>query len=80
MPGHIGNPYVRCRKPECLKDRDCHTTLTCRNEKCVDPCDCAEYAECSARNHRGICTCIPDYTGNPHGIACTPSKNIDLEN
>ena len=79
MPGHIGNPYVRCRKPECLKDRDCHTTLTCSNEKCVDPCDCAQNADCTPWNHREICNCIPDYKGNPYGgIGCTPSKSFSF--
>ena len=78
LPGHIGNPYDRCRKPECLTDPDCPTTLTCRNEKCVDPCDCAENADCTARNHRGICNCFPDFTGDPYGIACTPSKIFEL--
>ena len=77
LPGHIGNPYDRCRKPECLTDSDCHTTLSCRNEKCVDPCDCAQNADCTPRNHRGICNCIPDFTGDPYGIACRPSKAID---
>ena len=76
LPDHIGNPYDRCRKPECLTDPDCSTTLTCRNEKCVDPCDCAQYADCTARNHRGICKCQPGYTGDPYGIACTPSKSL----
>ena len=78
LPDHIGNPYDKCRRPECLTDPDCHTTLTCRNEKCVDPCDCARNAECNPRNHRGICKCIPDYTGDPYGIACTPSKIISF--
>ena len=72
LPDHIGNPYERCRRPECLTDPDCSTTLTCRNEKCVDPCDCARYADCTPRNHRGICICQPGYTGDPYGIACTP--------
>jgi hypothetical protein len=76
LPGHIGNPYERCRRPECLTDPDCSTTLTCRNEKCVDPCDCAQNADCTPRNHRGICICRPDFTGDPYGIACTPSKNL----
>ena len=74
LPDHIGNPYDRCRRPECLTDPDCSTTLTCRNEKCVDPCDCAQNADCTPRNHRGICNCIPDFTGDPYGIACSPSK------
>ena len=78
MPGHIGNPYDRCRRPECLTDPDCSTTLTCRNEKCVDPCDCALNADCNPRNHRGICNCKPDFTGDPYGIACNPSKTLFL--
>ena len=78
MPDHIGNPYDRCRKPECLIDPDCSTTLTCRNEKCVDPCDCAQNADCTPRNHRGICKCRPGFTGDPYGIACTPSKKFDI--
>ena len=70
-PDYRGNPYEFCRRPECITDPDCPTTLACRNEKCVDPCECARHAYCSARNHRGICTCEPGYTGDPYGIACT---------
>ena len=73
-PNHIGNPYDFCRPYECLSDPDCPTTQKCENEKCVDPCQCARFADCSPRNHRGYCTCIPDYTGDPYGVACTPSK------
>lgn len=75
LPGHKGNPYDRCRQYECLTDPDCATTLTCRNEKCVDPCDCALNAECTPVNHRGICECFPDHTGDPYGRICDPSKN-----
>jgi hypothetical protein len=46
--------------------------LACRNEKCVDPCDCAANADCEARNHRGICTCRPGYTGDPYYEGCRP--------
>ena len=74
LPGHKGNPYDRCRQYECLTDPDCATTLTCRNEKCVDPCDCALNAECTPVNHRGICECFPDHTGDPYGRICDPSK------
>ena len=76
LPGHKGNPYDRCRQYECLTDPDCATTLTCRNEKCVDPCDCALNAECTPVNHRGICECFPDHTGDPYGRICDPSKNL----
>ena len=73
-PDYRGNPYEFCRRPECITDPDCPTTLKCENEKCVDPCECARHAYCQARNHRGICTCEPGYTGDPYGIACTESK------
>ena len=75
-PGHEGSPYVECKPYECLRDPDCPTTLTCRNKKCVDPCDCASNAECEARNHRGICTCNPGYTGDPYFEGCRLSKII----
>ena len=70
------DPYTRCKQYECLSDPECPTNLACRNEQCTDPCKCARNADCSARNHRGICTCQPGYTGDPYGVACTPSKNI----
>ena len=68
------DPHIKCKQYECLTDPECPTTLACRDEKCVDPCKCARYADCSARNHRGICTCQLGYTGDPYGIACTPSE------
>ena len=74
IEGFRGNPYDQCRQYECLIVSDCRDTLKCENEKCVDPCQCARFADCSPRNHRGYCTCIPDYTGDPYGVACTPSK------
>ena len=75
-PGHKGSPYVECKPYECLTDPECPTTLACRNEKCVDPCDCAANADCEARNHRGICTCRPGYTGDPYVEGCRPSKTL----
>jgi hypothetical protein len=74
LENYKGNPYNNCRQYECLHDSDCHDTLKCSNEKCVDPCQCAEYADCTAGNHRGICKCFPDYTGDPYGVECRPSK------
>jgi hypothetical protein len=68
------DPYIRCKQYECLTDPECPSTLACQNEKCVDPCKCARNADCSARNHRGVCTCQPGFTGDPYGVACTPSK------
>ena len=78
-PGHKGSPYIECKPYECLTDPECPTTLACRNEKCVDPCDCAANADCEARNHRGICTCRPGYTGDPYFEGCRPSKQSKIE-
>jgi len=72
------DPFVRCKRYECLSDADCPTTLTCRDEKCVDPCQCARFADCFPRNHRGVCTCQPGFTGDPYGVACSPSKLLCL--
>ena len=74
IPQHKGNPYVECLPYECLQDPDCPTTQKCEREVCVDPCRCAKHATCRARNHRGICTCEPNFTGDPYGIECEPSK------
>ena len=54
-----GNPYHECKRYECLVDQDCQNHLKCEDQKCVDPCACAANAECKARDHRGICNCIP---------------------
>jgi len=72
------DPHIRCKQYECLTDPECPSTLACRNENCVDPCKCARFADCSARNHQGICTCQPGYTGDPYGVACTPSMFLFL--
>ncbi|CAB4059878.1 unnamed protein product [Lepeophtheirus salmonis] len=79
IKGHKGDPYSFCRPYECLSDPECPDRLKCENEKCVDPCECARNADCDARNHRGICTCIPDFTGDPYGIACEPIPEPVIE-
>ena len=72
---HKGSPYIECKPYECLTDPECPDTLACRNEKCVDPCDCARNAVCDARNHRGYCTCLPDFPiGDPYVDGCEKRK------
>jgi hypothetical protein len=76
LEGHKGNPYHSCRRYECLTDSECPQTLRCDDEKCIDPCtECARNADCTAKKHRGICNCVPDFTGDPYGEECTPSKS-----
>ena len=76
LPHHKGNAYHHCEPYECLENPDCITTLACVNLKCVDPCKCAINADCTARNHEGICVCRTGYTGDPYGVACTKSKEF----
>merc|ERR1712126_116146 len=52
-----------------MGNSECPLTQTCKNEICL-PCHVAENAECSVRNHRRICMCVPGYTGDPYGIGC----------
>ena len=58
-------------KPECTQDDDCALHLACIYEKCKDPCSsttCGTNAECRVTNHRAVCTCRPNYTGDPSKI------------
>lgn len=65
LPGYKGIP-PNCR-PECLKSTECPPYLSCVNEKCVDPCKglCGINANCIVKNHNPICSCLPQYTGDP---------------
>lgn len=65
---YFGNPLVGCR-PECTVDSDCDQTKSCLRLKCVDACStsvCGHRAICEARNHRPVCKCPPNLTGNPY--------------
>lgn len=63
--GYIGSPPA-CH-PECVVSSDCVQTTACRNQKCVDPCPgtCGLNAECHVVNHSPICSCLPNYVGDP---------------
>merc|ERR1712037_259908 len=37
-PRYFGDPYVMCRQGECQYDRDCSTSLACKEYYCRDPC------------------------------------------
>ena len=76
LTGYKGNPYERCRQYECLSNPECPTTLACVREKCVDPCDCGKNADCTPRNHQGLCTCPPGFTGDAYDkrLGCRPCK------
>ncbi|GLH00238.1 Uncharacterized protein GBIM_06672, partial [Gryllus bimaculatus] len=59
--------------PQCRSDGDCADTDQCQRGSCVDACrhaPCGVNALCTAHAHRGVCSCPPNYVGNPHG-ECT---------
>ena len=72
LESYEGDPYRVCRLPECLVDKDCSTTLACRNKKCQDPCNCAPGARCVVNNHIPQCSCPPGYQGDPAVSGCSP--------
>lgn len=69
IPGFIGTPPT-CR-PECTTNQECPGNLACINQKCVDPCvgTCGNNAKCTVVDHKPICVCLQQYTGNPF-VAC----------
>lgn len=67
IPEHFGDPHVICR-PECILNTDCPNDKACYRQKCKNPCTqgtCGANSLCSVRNHVPVCTCLPDYTGEP---------------
>lgn len=71
LPNYIGRS-PNCR-PECTTNSECSRSLACINERCVDPCvgSCGSFATCYVSNHRPICSCLEQYTGDPFS-ACSP--------
>lgn len=53
----------------CTSDSDCPTDRACEQSVCISPCaydPCAKYATCIVVNHKAVCTCISDYSGDPY--------------
>ncbi|KAF2352424.1 EGF-like domain, partial [Trinorchestia longiramus] len=52
---------------ECLDDAECPPNLWCQGGECRPPCRnfCAPQASCLVRDHRPICSCPLQTTGNP---------------
>jgi hypothetical protein len=65
LPNYIGIP-PSCR-PECVVDSSCPPNKKCRDNKCVDVCEglCGTNARCTAVSHKGVCTCLNGYSGDP---------------
>lgn len=66
--GYMGSP-PRCG-PECVTNSECPTQEACVNLKCTDPClrACGVDSECRVIHHNPVCTCRPQYTGDPLAI------------
>lgn len=62
---YIGTP-PSCR-PECTVSSECPQNRACINNKCQDPCPgtCGINARCNVVNHNPICSCPPNYVGEP---------------
>lgn len=68
--GFYGDPLVGCT-PQCRLNSECSDSKACINDRCSDPCvtgACAQNAICKVKNHRPICTCPPNFTGNAYYI------------
>ena len=65
LAGYFGAP-PNCR-PECVVSSDCPQDRACLNQRCVDPCPgrCGVNARCQVISHHPICTCPPNYDGDP---------------
>lgn len=53
----------------CSTDSQCEGHLACKNHQCKNPCDdraCAANTDCTATNHRAICSCKRGFSGHPH--------------
>jgi len=76
LPTYRGSP-PNCR-PECTINTECPANMACMQQKCRDPCpgSCGIMAQCSVVNHVPICSCLPDYTGDPFvGCSMRPRKS-----
>lgn len=77
VSGFMGSP-PSCR-PECVTSVECSLNEACVNQKCIDPCPgtCGLGAICKVVNHNPICSCPPNYIGNPFS-RCTPKREYSI--
>lgn len=74
-------PIVR-DQPACSSHNDCPDSDQCVRGSCVLACraePCGINAQCLSQGHRAICSCAPEYQGNPHvECALVPRENIPM--
>lgn len=71
MPDMINQP-PNCRA-ECTSDSHCADDMMCIKHHCKESCGygvCGPYAKCRVEEHKPICECIEDYTGDPY-LGCS---------
>lgn len=58
----------------CRRDGECPLTEACINNQCLNPCAsptaCGTKAQCQPVNHRPLCSCLPEHTGDPR-VECS---------
>lgn len=80
LPQYIGSP-PSCR-PECVVSSECPQDKACVNNKCKNPCPgtCGINARCQVINHNPICSCSPQYIGDPFVRCLIEESKIRLSN
>ena len=76
--GFIGDPFTSCSRPECMFNNDCDKDLACRVDyTCYDPClgTCGANTTCDVKDHRPLCSCLPNHVGHPYGTNCGLKKD-----
>lgn len=74
----FGDPLVGCQ-PECTINSECPLDKACVRNRCINPCDeniCGVNARCETKNHRGVCTCLENYTGNAYLMCSLIAKDV----
>lgn len=71
---YIGTP-PNCR-PMCTVNSECPQNKACHKFKCTNPCvgACGADALCQVINHNPICSCPPNFEGDPL-VRCQPKPN-----
>ena len=79
LPEYIGTS-PNCR-PECFSSSECDLDKACVNQKCIDPCPgpCAPSAICRVLHHSPICSCPPNFIGDPFNRCYQPPKVVVSE-
>ena len=78
--GYKGLPPT-CR-PECVVNSDCPVQSACINQNCQNPCIgiCGTDAECRVISHNPVCSCRPQFTGDPLSHCIPASKRKHPKN